>query len=260
MDLPDCQSNISHILVLTKTDGTLVRYEIYTEHSNLPLSGIQTGAEAVTEDSRETLLSLSRAKISAWNPGSKSLFQNPSRVQIQRPRSSRASRYRLQEKRNVESRLVSVHHSLGLAHHCRSYGDLVRQLRELSSTRTAILKRGFNRLTTDSSPPAKIARVPFLAPRSPPDTGASIAAQPLAAAEEEISDAREGSDVVISTRTPPERGQRGRQRMGQEGQNEHRKDSLRWRIRRRIGRRRLEESGPSEPPYRGAVGPWIEYG
>ena len=60
-------------------------------------------------------------------------------------------------------------------------------------------------MTTDSSPPAKIARVPFFAPKSPPETGASIEAQPLAAAAEEISDAREGSDVVMSIRTPPER-------------------------------------------------------
>lgn len=64
---------------------------------------------------------------------------------------------------------------------------------------------GFNRLITVSSPPAKIARVPFLAPRSPPDTGASIEAQFLADAAAAISTAREGSDVVISTKTPPGR-------------------------------------------------------
>lgn len=56
-----------------------------------------------------------------------------------------------------------------------------------------------------SSPPAKIARVAVFAPRSPPETGASIAAQPLEAAAEEISEAREGSEVVMSTRTPPGR-------------------------------------------------------
>lgn len=45
----------------------------------------------------------------------------------------------------------------------------------------------------------------FLAPRSPPDTGASIAPQPLAVAAAAISEASEGSEVVMSTRTPPGR-------------------------------------------------------
>lgn len=55
----------------------------------------------------------------------------------------------------------------------------------------------------DLSPPAKIARVPFLAPRSPPETGASMAEQFLEAAAADISTAREGSEVVISTTIPP---------------------------------------------------------
>ena len=42
-----------------------------------------------------------------------------------------------------------------------------------------------------------------MAPRSPPETGASIAAQSLAEAAAEISAASEGSEVVMSTRMPP---------------------------------------------------------
>ena len=45
----------------------------------------------------------------------------------------------------------------------------------------------------------------FLAPRSPPETGASTEKQPLETAEDAISAASEGSEVVISTRTPPGR-------------------------------------------------------
>lgn len=55
----------------------------------------------------------------------------------------------------------------------------------------------------DESPPANMARVPSLAPRSPPETGASTDEQPLEAAAAEISTAKEGSDVVMSTRIPP---------------------------------------------------------
>ncbi|KAL8144832.1 hypothetical protein AgCh_003155 [Apium graveolens] len=51
---------------------------------------------------------------------------------------------------------------------------------------------------------ANIERVPLQAPRSPPETGTSIEKQPLAAAFSEISTAIEGSEVVMSTRIPPE--------------------------------------------------------
>lgn len=54
-----------------------------------------------------------------------------------------------------------------------------------------------------SSPPAKIESFPFLAPRSPPETGASTEKQSTEEAALDISSAREGSDVVMSTRTPP---------------------------------------------------------
>lgn len=43
------------------------------------------------------------------------------------------------------------------------------------------------------------------APRSPPETGASIEEQPAVEAAELISTAREGSEVVMSTSTPPGR-------------------------------------------------------
>lgn len=65
------------------------------------------------------------------------------------------------------------------------------------------MNKGSSFFTIDSSPPAKIARVPFLAPRSPPETGASIEWQFLEDAEVEISTARLGSEVVMSTRIPP---------------------------------------------------------
>ncbi|KAF1862290.1 hypothetical protein Lal_00026816 [Lupinus albus] len=50
-----------------------------------------------------------------------------------------------------------------------------------------------------------MARVPFLAPRSPPETGASTEWQFFSAAAAAISTASEGSDVVMSTRIPPGR-------------------------------------------------------
>lgn len=65
--------------------------------------------------------------------------------------------------------------------------------------------RGLSLSMTVLSPPVKIARLPFLAPRSPPDTGASTEWQSFIVAAAEISAAREGSDVVMSTRTPPGR-------------------------------------------------------
>uniref|UniRef100_A0A0A9EAU2 Uncharacterized protein n=1 Tax=Arundo donax TaxID=35708 RepID=A0A0A9EAU2_ARUDO len=65
------------------------------------------------------------------------------------------------------------------------------------------LKSGARRVTTAASPPAKMERVALRAPRSPPETGASTAAHPAAAAAAAISAAREGSEVVMSTRTPP---------------------------------------------------------
>lgn len=64
-------------------------------------------------------------------------------------------------------------------------------------------RRGEREATTVGSPPAKIERVAARAPRSPPETGASTEWQCLAAAREEISAAREGSEVVMSTRMPP---------------------------------------------------------
>ena len=54
-----------------------------------------------------------------------------------------------------------------------------------------------------SSPPAKIESYPFLAPRSPPETGASTEMQFTEEAALDISSAREGSEVVMSTRIPP---------------------------------------------------------
>lgn len=48
-------------------------------------------------------------------------------------------------------------------------------------------------------------RVAFRAPRSPPETGASTAEQPAEVAAEWISTASEGSEVVMSTKTPPGR-------------------------------------------------------
>lgn len=58
-------------------------------------------------------------------------------------------------------------------------------------------------MTTAGSPPAKMESVAVRAPRSPPETGASMAVQDFAAALAEISAARVGSDVVMSTKTPP---------------------------------------------------------
>uniref|UniRef100_A0A7C9F010 Uncharacterized protein n=1 Tax=Opuntia streptacantha TaxID=393608 RepID=A0A7C9F010_OPUST len=48
-------------------------------------------------------------------------------------------------------------------------------------------------------------REAVLAPRSPPETGASTAKHDFSDAAEAISTAREGSEVVMSMRTPPER-------------------------------------------------------
>lgn len=44
-----------------------------------------------------------------------------------------------------------------------------------------------------------------MAPRSPPDTGASMAEQFLEEAAADNSEAREGSEVVMSTMIPPGR-------------------------------------------------------
>ncbi|BAH91293.1 Os01g0742350 [Oryza sativa Japonica Group] len=65
------------------------------------------------------------------------------------------------------------------------------------------LNRGARRATTAASPPAKMESVALRAPRSPPETGASTAAQLLAAAASAISAARVGSEVVMSTSNPP---------------------------------------------------------
>ena len=53
------------------------------------------------------------------------------------------------------------------------------------------------------SPPIMIDSVPPFAPMSPPETGASTLATPLALAASAISTASDGSLVVISTRTLP---------------------------------------------------------
>mmetsp|Transcript_26393 Transcript_26393/g.102880 ORF Transcript_26393/g.102880 Transcript_26393/m.102880 type:complete len:226 (-) Transcript_26393:226-903(-) len=62
---------------------------------------------------------------------------------------------------------------------------------------------GLTRSRTSCSPPTNTERVPFLAPTSPPLTGASRANFPAELAASDISTARDGSDVVISTMIPP---------------------------------------------------------
>lgn len=54
-----------------------------------------------------------------------------------------------------------------------------------------------------SVPPHMMDSVPALAPTSPPETGASIAKHPAAAAASAMVTARLGVEVVISTRSPP---------------------------------------------------------
>ncbi|CAK9326673.1 unnamed protein product [Citrullus colocynthis] len=56
---------------------------------------------------------------------------------------------------------------------------------------------GFNRRTSPSSPPAKIARVEFLAPRSPPDMERVNCPQPLAVAPAAISDVHSKSSFTL---------------------------------------------------------------
>gem|GEM_PF-6302471 len=64
-------------------------------------------------------------------------------------------------------------------------------------------KNGLASAKADSSPPTMIDSVAFLAPESPPDTGASMAVLPAAAAAAEIRAASDGSLVVRSTNRAP---------------------------------------------------------
>ena len=62
-------------------------------------------------------------------------------------------------------------------------------------------KHGRTASNTSAGPPTMIDSDPLRAPTSPPDTGASSECTPRAAATSAISTAKEGSLVVMSTRT-----------------------------------------------------------
>ena len=64
-----------------------------------------------------------------------------------------------------------------------------------------ISNSGLARSKSAAAPPTMIARVPPRAPTSPPDTGASRAEQPRAAAA--IRFASDGSEVVMSISSVP---------------------------------------------------------
>src|SRR5215211_3288417 len=64
-------------------------------------------------------------------------------------------------------------------------------------------KRGLALSKSSSSPPTMIESVPFLAPTSPPETGASSIPTPLSLAVRASSRARGGEEVLISTMSEP---------------------------------------------------------